>query len=95
MGWTTSGCHSPALGAGLAMASLPVSEQYLQYIYIISTQYLNTIYTISTHYVQVSLAQAGTEVAVMLAGEERAATVLPGPPASTQPTREKRGTSGL
>ena len=41
-----------------------------------------------------SLAQAGTEVFVMLAGEERAATVLPGPPAITQPAREKRGTSG-
>lgn len=24
MGFTTSGCHSPALGSGLAMASVPV-----------------------------------------------------------------------
>ena len=92
VGWTTSGCHSPVLGAGLAMASLPVSEQYLH----IYTIYLHNIYNISTHYlyIQVSLAQAGTEVSVMLAGEERAATVLPGPPATTQAAREKRGTSG-
>ena len=60
-----SGCYSPALSCGLAMANLPVN-----------------------------LAVPGTELEVMLAGEARAATVLPGPPLQTQPARERTGPAG-
>ena len=43
VGWTTSGSHFPVLGEGLAMASLPVSKEYLQ-IYNISTQYIQYLH---------------------------------------------------
>ena len=42
----------------------------------------------------VNLAVPGTELEVMLAGEARAATVLPSPPLQTQPARERTGRAG-
>ena len=78
VGFTTSGCHSPALGSGLAMASVPVQ---------LSTPGTRLQVSVS-HWIHVESLTLVLQV--MLAGEPRQAEVLDGPPVLTQPVRERR-----